>query len=118
VIVDGPRLHSRVEGVPVTDGASTASTVEPSSEPDTSSPSDRLRWIADYLDLADKAIGLVACVQGVDYPSDLHQGAQRDLRRWAHWLDASPVAADGFATARLDPWSEGVAVGTRGERHH
>jgi hypothetical protein len=84
------------------------------SEPDTSSPSDRLRWIADYLDLADKAIARVACVQGVDSPSDLHQGAQRELRRWAHWLDASPVAADEFATARLDPWAEGVAVGSSG----
>jgi hypothetical protein len=67
-----------------------------------------MRWIADYLDLADKAIAVVAGVQGLDYPSDLHQGAQQDLRRWAHWLEASPVLADGFAVARLDLRAEGV----------
>jgi hypothetical protein len=78
------------------------------SECETSNPSDRMRWIADYLDLADKAIAVVAGVQGIDYPSDLHQGAQRDLRRWAHWLEASPVLADGFAVARLDLRADGV----------
>lgn len=67
---------------------------------------------------ARRPIALVACVQGVEYSSDLHQGAQRDLRRWAHWLDASPVVADEFAAARLDPRAEGVAVGSGVDCHH
>jgi hypothetical protein len=78
-----------------------------SSECETSTASDRMRWIADYLDMADKAIAMVAGVRGIEYPPDLHRGAQRDLRRWAHWLEASPVLADGFAVARLDSRAEG-----------
>jgi hypothetical protein len=35
-------------------------------------------------------------------------GAQRDLRRWAHWLELSPVLANGLAVARLDPRADRV----------
>jgi hypothetical protein len=75
-------------------------------------PSDRLRWIADYLDLADKAI---ASVEGLDCPADLHRGAQQDLRRWAHCLDTSPALANGFAVARLDTRAEEVVGSCRAD---
>lgn len=117
-MTEGAGLHPRAGAVPegtIPGGASTPSNVAGWSQPATSSPSDRLRWIADYLDLADKAIALVACVQGVEYPSDLHQRAQRDLRRWARWLDASPVAADQFAAARVGPVA--VTPGGGADRH-
>ena len=71
---------------------------------------ERLRWIADYLDVAGKALSVVACVKGLDYPSDLHRGAQQDLRRWARWLDARPTLADGFAVARLVPGPEDLVA--------
>ena len=71
---------------------------------------ERLRWIADYLDVADKALSIVACVKGLDYPSGLHRGAQQDLRRWARWLDARPTLADGFAVARLVPRPEDLVA--------
>jgi hypothetical protein len=69
---------------------------------------ERLRWIADYLDLADKAISVIACVQGVDYPPDCRRGAQQDLRRWARWLEVRPALAAGFAVARVVPEPEDV----------
>jgi hypothetical protein len=69
----------------------------------TSEASDRLRWIADYLDLAEKAISVIACAQGAECPPDLHRGAQQDLRRWARWLEARPTLAAGFAVARVVP---------------
>ncbi|HWD51440.1 MAG TPA: hypothetical protein VG412_03505 [Acidimicrobiales bacterium] len=78
----------------------------PCLEPEGTSTPDRLRWIADYLDVADKALSIISCVRGLDYPEDLHRGAQQDLRRWARWLDARPVLADGLAVARLVPGSE------------
>jgi hypothetical protein len=40
------------------------------------STSDRLRWIADYLGLAGKAVSVVACVRGIDYSQDIHRDAQ------------------------------------------
>jgi hypothetical protein len=69
----------------------------------TSEAPDRLRWIADYLDLAEKAISVIACAQGLDCPPDLHRGAQTDLRRWARWLEVRPTLAAGFAVARVVP---------------
>jgi hypothetical protein len=66
---------------------------------------DRLRWIADFLDLGDKAISVIACVQGLDYPRKLHQGAQADLRAWAAWLDARPELAADLDMARGGPGS-------------
>jgi hypothetical protein len=70
------------------------------------SPPERLRWIADYLDVADKALAIIACVKDLDYPPGLHRGAQQDLRRWARWLDAHPTLAQGLAVARLVPGPE------------
>lgn len=56
---------------------------------------DRLRWTSDFLVLASKAISIVACVQGLDYPPDLHRTAQQDLRAWASYLDDHPsITAD------------------------
>src|SRR5258708_5704233 len=43
---------------------------------------DRLLWVAEFLDLADKPISVIACVQGLDYPRQVHGAAQRDLRAW------------------------------------
>ena len=51
----------------------------------------RLRWIADFLDLADKAISMNA-----------YRGAQRDLRAWARWLDANGALAADLDLARVD----------------
>jgi hypothetical protein len=70
---------------------------------------DRLRWIADFLDVADKAISFVACVQGLDYPDQLHRAAQQDLRVWASLLDANPTLADDFDVARaVSAWKNGA----------
>jgi hypothetical protein len=60
---------------------------------------DRLRWTSDFLDLASKAIALIACVQGLEYPSDLHGTAQRDLRAWARYLEDHPSVAADFEMA-------------------
>jgi hypothetical protein len=76
-------------------------------------PPERLRWIADYLDVADKALSIIACVKDIDYPSDLHRGAQQDLRRWARWLDTHPTVAEGFAVARLVPGPEDLLTADR-----
>ena len=76
----------------------------------TSDPPDRLRWIADYLDVADRAIAVLACVQGIEYASASHRDAQQDLRRWARWLEVRPAIAAGFAMARLVPGPEDTLV--------
>jgi hypothetical protein len=60
----------------------------------------QLYWIADFLDLADKALSVVACVQGYDYPPQMHREAQRDLRAWAHWLESHPALAAGMDASR------------------
>ena len=54
------------------------------------STSDRLRWIADFLGLAGKAVSVVACARGIDYSQDIHRDAQRDLRTLAELLDECP----------------------------
>lgn len=69
----------------------------------TEDSSKRMRWIAEYLDLAERAISVIACVQSLDYPADLQGSAQRDLRRWAHWLDLRPTIAADLAVARVVP---------------
>jgi hypothetical protein len=79
-------------------------------ETEASSTPERMRWIADYLDVADKALSIIACMKGVDYPVDLHRGAQRDLRRWARWLDARPALAEGLAVARVVPGPEDLVA--------
>jgi STAS domain len=56
----------------------------------------QLHWIADFLDLADKALSVVACVHGYDYPPQMHREAQRDLRAWAHWLESRQALAAGM----------------------
>jgi hypothetical protein len=58
------------------------------------SVSDRLRWASDFLDLAGKAVSMIACVQGPAYPPDLHREAQQDLRAWARCLDERPSVSD------------------------
>lgn len=58
---------------------------------------ERLRWIADFLALADRAISILACVEGIGYPPDLHRTAQQELCAWASYLDRHPSIA-----ARLD----------------
>jgi hypothetical protein len=55
--------------------------------------SDRLRWTSDFLNLAAKAITIVACAKGLNYPPDLHVSAQHDLRAWALYLDDHPAIA-------------------------
>ncbi|MGO9964083.1 MAG: hypothetical protein ACLPUG_11710 [Acidimicrobiales bacterium] len=63
--------------------------------------SDRLRWIADFIGLAGKAISIIACVQGIEYPGQLHTTAQSDLRAWARWLDTRPDLASEMDAVRL-----------------
>ena len=60
---------------------------------------DRLRWTSDFLDLANKAIAIIACAQGLDYPTDLYRATQRDLRAWACYLDGHPSIAADFELA-------------------
>ena len=62
---------------------------------------DQLRWIADFLDVAEKAISIIACVHGLQYSEQLHTAAQRDLRAWARWLDARPDLAPEMDVVRL-----------------
>lgn len=58
---------------------------------------ERLLWISDFLALADRAISILACVEGIGYPPNLHRTAQHDLGAWASYLDSHPSIA-----ARLD----------------
>jgi len=62
---------------------------------------DVLRWTSDFLDLASKAISIIACVHGLDCPPDLHRSAQQDLRAWARYLDEHPSVAAEFEYASL-----------------
>ena len=84
-------------------------------ETEDNTPPARMRWIADYLDVADKALSIIACVKEIDYPSDLHRRAQQDLRRWARWLEAHPTLAEGFAVARLVPGPEDLPAADRAD---
>jgi hypothetical protein len=53
----------------------------------------QLYWIADFLDLAGRAIAIIACAQQLGSRTE-HQGAaQQALRSWARWLDFHPSAA-------------------------
>jgi hypothetical protein len=54
---------------------------------------DRLRWTSDFLDLASKAIGIIACAHGIDCSPELYRTAQRDLRAWARYLESHPSLA-------------------------
>ena len=66
-------------------------------------PSDQLRWISDFLELADRAITILVCVDGFDYPSGLQRGAQQALRTWARLLDDGPDLSNAFeVTAVID----------------
>jgi hypothetical protein len=60
---------------------------------------DRLRWTSDFLELASKAISIIACAQGLDYPLNLYRGAQRDLLAWARYLDEHPLIAGKLESA-------------------
>jgi hypothetical protein len=62
---------------------------------------ERLRWTADFLDLASKAISIIACAQGLEYPPTLHCAAERDLRAWARYLDDRPSIAADFELASV-----------------
>jgi hypothetical protein len=61
---------------------------------------DRLRWTSDFLNVASKAISIVACAKGLDYPPDLHRAAQQELRAWASYLEDHPSIAAEFELAR------------------
>jgi hypothetical protein len=63
--------------------------------------SDRLRWTAEFLDLASMAISIIACAQGLEYPPDLHLAARQDLRAWARYLDDRPSIAADFELASM-----------------
>ncbi len=80
----------------------------------TCSRSDRLRWIADYLELAGKALSVIACVQGIDYPEDLDSDLQSELRALAEELEISsgPDAGAGVLRFDADPLFQ-VMVGLR-----
>jgi hypothetical protein len=62
---------------------------------------DRLRWTSDFLNLAGKAISIVACAKGLDYPPDLHRAAQQELRAWASYLEDHPLIAAQFELASV-----------------
>jgi hypothetical protein len=77
---------------------------------------DRLRWIADFLVLASKAIAIVACVQGLDYSPDLHRTAQQDLRAWASYLDEHPGIGADLELASVVEGRSGTDRGAVGDR--
>jgi hypothetical protein len=62
-------------------------------EPTTWTVPDRLRWTSDFLDLASKAISIIACAQGLDCPPEMHRDVQAHLRAWARYLDDRPLIA-------------------------
>ena len=64
------------------------------------SPSDRLRWIAEYLDLAGRALSIIACVHGVDCPLDLNDDAQADLLALADQFDREAEASTNSVVAQ------------------
>ena len=64
---------------------------------------DRLRWTSDFLDLANKAIAIIACAQGLDLPPGMYLSARDDLRAWARYLDDRPSVVEDFELARIDP---------------
>jgi hypothetical protein len=68
-------------------------------EPRAWTVSDRLRWTSDFLDLASKAIAIIACAQGLDLPANLHRSVQADLRAWASYLDGHPSWVAELQTA-------------------
>jgi hypothetical protein len=70
-------------------------------ESSVSSVSERLRWTSDFLALANKAIGIVACAHGIDCPPDLHQTLRRDLQTWAWYLEGHPLLAAELEQARV-----------------
>jgi hypothetical protein len=72
---------------------------------------DRLRWTSDFLNVAGKAITIVACAKGLDYPPDLHRAAQQELRAWASYLEDHPSIAAEFELARV---ANGESVTNRG----
>jgi hypothetical protein len=71
---------------------------------------DILRWTSDFLILANKAICIIACAQGLDCPPDLHLTAQQDLRAWAAYLEEHPSIAADFELASI---VKGVSVPDR-----
>jgi hypothetical protein len=71
---------------------------------------DRFRWTSDFLDLAGKAISIIACAQGLEYPPDLHRAVQQDLRAWARYLDEHPSIGADFELASI---VKGVPVSER-----
>ena len=84
------------------------------------SPSDRLRWIAEYLDLAGRALSIIACVHGVDCPLDLNDDAQADLLallinsiegRSVYELRCSPELAWASAPSEVDTEEVGRSRG-------
>jgi hypothetical protein len=70
----------------------------PSDGPACTAP-ELLRWTSDFLVLANKAISVIACAQGLDYPPDLHRVAQQDLRVWAGYLEDHPSLAAELESA-------------------
>jgi hypothetical protein len=48
------------------------------------------------------AISIIACAQGLEYPTDLYRDAQEDLRAWAGYLDDRPSIAADLELARVD----------------
>jgi len=62
---------------------------------------DVLRWTSDFLDLANRAISIVACAHGLDCPPDAHRRAQLDLRAWARYLEDHPSIAAEFEAASV-----------------
>jgi hypothetical protein len=60
---------------------------------------ERLRWMSDFLDLANKAICIIASAQGLDYPPNLHRPLQGDLLAWASYLEEHPLIAADFELA-------------------
>ncbi len=51
--------------------------------------------------LASKPIAVVACVDGLDSPPDLHRPARQDLRARASYLDDHPSVAADFELASV-----------------
>jgi hypothetical protein len=80
----------------------------------TCTPADRLRWVADFLEIAGKSVSIIACVEGIEYSDDIHREAQRDLRAIAEQLDARVM--DGLANEE-NPRPQGNGLEIRMHRH-
>jgi hypothetical protein len=75
-----------------------------------------LRWTSDFLALANEAISVIACAQGLEYPPDLYRIAQRGLRVWVGYLEQHPSLAAELELAIIADGASASASASAADR--